>query len=69
VLTDRQLILVVDDNSDWLEVLGLLLDFERYQVALVADGQEALEWPALQRPALMILDWRRPTVGGRHRAG
>jgi CheY-like chemotaxis protein len=63
-LTDRQLILVVEDNPDLLEVLGMLLDFEQYQVALTADGQEALDWLAHQRPALMILDWRLPTVGG-----
>ena len=61
---DRQLSLVVEDNPDLLEVLGMLLDYERYQVALTADGQEALDWLAHKRPALMILDWRLPTVGG-----
>ncbi len=60
----RQPILVVEDNPDLLEVLGMLLDFEQYHVALTADGQEAIDWLTHERPALMILDWRLPKVGG-----
>ena len=60
----RQSILVVEDNPQLLEVLGILLDFERYRVTLKADGQEALNWLARQRPALVILDWRLPKMSG-----
>ncbi len=60
----RQSIWVVEDNPDLLEVLGMLLDFERYRVTLKADGQEALDWLSRQCPALLILDWRLPKVGG-----
>jgi DNA-binding response OmpR family regulator len=60
----RQPILVVEDNPQLLDVLGMLLDYERYLVILKADGQEALDWLARQCPALLILDWRLPKVGG-----
>jgi len=60
----RQSILVVEDNPQLLEVLGILLDFERYRVTLKADGQEALNWLARRCPALVILDWRLPKVSG-----
>jgi DNA-binding response OmpR family regulator len=60
----RQTILVVEDNPNLLEVLGMLLDYEQYRCVLTADGQGALDWLARQRPALVILDWLLPGVGG-----
>ncbi len=59
-----KLILVVEDNPRLLEVLGILLDYEHYRAALTSDGQEALDWLERRRPAMVILDWRLPTVGG-----
>jgi DNA-binding response OmpR family regulator len=55
---------VVEDNPKLRDVLGMLLEFERMRFDLVADGQQALDWLASQRPALVILDWRLPKVGG-----
>ena len=60
----RQPILVVEDNPALLEVLGMLLNYEHFRVALTADGQEALDWLARRRPALVILDWILPKAGG-----
>ncbi len=60
----EQCILLVEDDPEVLEVLGLLLHFEHYRVAFTADGQEALDWLARRRPALMIVDWLLPTIGG-----
>ncbi len=57
-------ILVVEDQPELLELLGMLLDFEQYRVALTADGQEAVDWLAHERPALMILEWLLPKVAG-----
>jgi DNA-binding response OmpR family regulator len=59
-----QTILVVEDNPNLLQVLGILLDYEQYRCVLVADGQEALDWLARRRPALIILDWLLPGAGG-----
>jgi DNA-binding response OmpR family regulator len=60
----RQTILVVEDNPNLLQVLGVLLDYEEYRSVLAADGQEALAWLAHRRPALVILDWLLPGVDG-----
>ncbi len=57
-------ILVVEDDHALLTVLGMLLDFERFHFVPASDGQEALDWLADHRPALVILDWRLPKVGG-----
>jgi DNA-binding response OmpR family regulator len=57
-------ILVVEDQPELLELLGILLDFEQYRVALMTDGQEAVDWLAHDRPALVILEWLLPKVGG-----
>jgi DNA-binding response OmpR family regulator len=63
-LRTSQTILVVEDNPNLLEVLGMLLDYERFCVAGAADGRRALEWLAGRRPALVILDWLLPGVAG-----
>ncbi len=60
----RRTILVVEDDRRLLTVLGMLLDFERFRFVTAIDGQEALDWLAGHRPALVILDWRLPKVGG-----
>jgi DNA-binding response OmpR family regulator len=59
-----QPILVVEDDSSQLQMLGILLAYEHYAAMLTEDGQEALEWLAGQRPALVLLDWYLPKVGG-----
>ncbi len=61
----RHVVLVAEDDPDLLDVLSRQLDLERYHFVLTADGQEALDLLALLRPALVIFDWRRPTVGRR----
>ena len=60
----RRPILVVEDDRHLMMVLGMLLEFERFRFVQVADGQEALDWLAVHRPALIILDWRLPRIGG-----
>jgi DNA-binding response OmpR family regulator len=59
-----QPILVVEDDHSQLQMLGILLDYEHYAAALTENGQEALDWLAGHRPALVILDWYLPKVGG-----
>lgn len=59
-----QTILVVEDNAPLREVLGILLDYEWFRVAGAADGRQALDWLEQHCPALVILDWLLPRVGG-----
>ena len=62
-------ILVVEDNPEQLEMLGILLHSDHYAVDLTADGRQALDRLDRQRPALVILDWYLPNISGSLVAG
>ena len=57
-------ILVVDDDPGIQRVITLALDAEGYTVSLAANGQEALQRIAEDRPALVLLDLRMPGMTG-----
>jgi two-component system phosphate regulon response regulator PhoB len=57
-------ILVVDDEEDLLELLGLTLRREGFETALAASGREALELARAERPSLVILDLMLPDLSG-----
>lgn len=61
---ERGAILLVEDNRALREVQGMLLEYEHWRYVAAADGREALDWLEGHRPALVILDWRLPRVGG-----
>ena len=57
-------ILVVDDEASVVEVVGLYLRKEGFQVRSASNGRQALESIRDQRPALIILDLMLPEVDG-----
>jgi two-component system response regulator MprA len=57
-------ILVVDDDRAVRESLRRSLAFNGYQVELAADGHEALDAVAAQRPDAMVLDVMMPRLDG-----
>jgi DNA-binding response OmpR family regulator len=57
-------ILVVDDDRDNREVLGLVLGCEGFVVLTAASGEEALEIVAQQPPDLILLDVMMPGMNG-----
>lgn len=57
-------ILVAEDLAGQRMVLDMLLSVEGYDVHLVEDGAEALEWLKENTPDLAILDVRMPRLGG-----
>ncbi|MHA6798329.1 response regulator transcription factor [Bounagaea algeriensis] len=57
-------ILVVDDDRAVRESLRRSLRFNGYQVELAADGQQALDQLADNRPDAMVLDVMMPRVDG-----
>ncbi len=63
-MSDKQLILVVDDDTDLVEALGMKLESENFEVAKAYDGVEGLEKIKAQRPALVILDVMMPRKDG-----
>jgi len=60
----RPRVLVVDDDPDMRLTMHEVLTDEGLEVDLAADGREALERAASQRPALVILDLTLPILDG-----
>jgi CheY-like chemotaxis protein len=57
-------ILIVDDEPVIIELLQVNLKLEGYDIVTAADGQEALEKAAAERPDLIILDIMMPKMDG-----
>src|SRR5262245_27007889 len=61
--SERELIVVADDNADMREYLIRLLG-DRYEVHAVADGRQALDAARQRRPALVLSDVMMPELDG-----
>jgi CheY-like chemotaxis protein len=57
-------VLVVDDNDDIREVLGMALEQEGDRVSHASNGRAALEMVAREMPALILLDMKMPVMDG-----
>jgi len=57
-------ILIVDDNEDNAQMLGLLLEFAGHQVEVVHDGQEAIQAVRDRSPDVILLDIGLPGLNG-----
>jgi PAS domain S-box-containing protein len=62
--THRARILIVDDNRDAAESLGMVLGFAGYDVSLAFSGPQALEVGARVRPVVAIIDIGMPGMSG-----
>src|ERR1041384_4497969 len=60
----ERLVLVVDDDPDILQTLALCLSTEGYRVQMAANGKEALEALAAERPSVILLDLMMPVMDG-----
>jgi two-component system phosphate regulon response regulator PhoB len=60
----RPTILVVEDEAALLTLLRYNLEKQGFRVEEAADGQEALDRVAEQRPDLVLLDWMLPSLSG-----
>ncbi len=57
-------ILLVDDEPDILEILGIHLEAEKYQVYKAKNGLEAIEKANKKEPHLIIMDVMMPEMDG-----
>ncbi len=64
MVTEKQKILVVDDEPDILELIEYNLRREGYQVWLAGDGQEAVTMAKKLLPDMIILDIMMPKMDG-----
>lgn len=65
-MTDRNRILIVDDDENMLSALGELLELEGYPVEKARNGREALDRLVASRdaPGLILLDLKMPVMDG-----
>jgi two-component system alkaline phosphatase synthesis response regulator PhoP len=63
-MSDKKLILVVDDDTDLVEMVAMKLESKNFRVAKAYDGLEAMAKIKEERPALMILDVMMPRKDG-----
>jgi CheY-like chemotaxis protein len=57
-------ILVVDDNRDSAETMGMLLEIEGHEILLAHDGKKAVEIALVQQPDAILLDLGLPYLNG-----
>lgn len=63
--SSKPIVLVVDDNTDAIEALAQILEYEGYAVATAYDGREALEYLGDHpTPDLIVLDLMMPIMNG-----
>jgi len=63
-MSDKQLILVVDDDPDLVESVAMKLESDNFRVSKAYDGIEAMDRIKEERPALIILDVMMPRKNG-----
>jgi DNA-binding response OmpR family regulator len=63
-MTDAPLVLCADDDEDILSLVSLRLQRAGFEVAMAADGEEAVEIARARRPALAVLDVMMPKRTG-----
>jgi CheY-like chemotaxis protein len=63
-MSEKQLVLVVDDDPDLVESIGMKLSSLSYRVARAYDGVEAMDRIKEEKPALVILDVMMPRKNG-----
>jgi len=63
-MTDKNLILVVEDVPDTLELVKVTLTFKGYSVVTARNGREALEIVQKEHPALIVTDILMPQMDG-----
>ena len=60
----RPRVLIVDDNSDVRRLYAIGLNQRGFEVKLAANGAEAVERVAAERPDVILLDWVMPLMDG-----
>jgi DNA-binding response OmpR family regulator len=60
----KKYVLIVDDDPDMVETVGMMLEFKGYEVGKAYDGVEGDESIKQRRPDLMVLDVMMPRKNG-----
>ena len=63
-MSDKKIILVVDDDPDLVESVSMKLASENFEVEKAYDGVEALDKIKVRQPDLVLLDVMMPNKNG-----
>jgi len=63
-MSEKKMILVVDDDPDLVEAVSMELESQDYRVAKAYDGNEAWDRIKEEKPQLVILDVMMPNKNG-----
>jgi two-component system alkaline phosphatase synthesis response regulator PhoP len=63
-MSDKKLVLVVDDDPDLVEAVSMKLQAGGYDVATAYDGEEAMVKIGEKKPDLVVLDVMMPKKNG-----
>lgn len=61
----KQKVLLVEDNADVRRLYAIGLNQRGFEVKLAANGAEAVDRVAAERPDYILLDWMMPLMDGR----
>ena len=64
LMTARPKILIVEDESDVRRLYAIGLNQRGFEVKLAANGAEAVERIAHEKPDVILLDWVMPLMNG-----
>lgn len=65
VMRTRKIILLVDDEPEFVEMVQMRLEANGYQVLSAHTGAEAITQAVKSVPDLILLDWMMPGMDGR----
>ncbi len=63
-MSDNKLILVVDDDTDLVEMVSMKLESEKFRITKAYDGIEAMDRIKEEKPDLIVLDVMMPRKDG-----
>jgi len=64
VFSRKQIVLVVDDDREFLSEFGEMLNLNGYQTNMFTDGNEAIEYLKKNKPDLISIDLNMKEVSG-----
>ena len=62
--TKKKRTLLIDDETDFLEIMGAHLESWGYEVVRASNGDDALKALAEEKPDVIILDYVMPDING-----
>ncbi len=63
-MAERTQIVYIEDDQDMIDLVGVILSRDNFEIVGVREGQKALETIRQVEPALVLLDLMLPDMGG-----